>query len=130
MTNIPIYRAKNIDNDEYVVGYYTYEYSTQEHFIETFTSNDAKVIDPSTLSIHFTDMLASDSDRLFQNGEKDLRIFASLSEDGKGGDLVEIGKYKMNTIFENGILTFNCEPFSKYGVLQWCSKAKLIGIQQ
>lgn len=39
-----------------------------------------------TASIHFPDMIASDSDRLLPNGEKDLRIFASLQEDGKGGD--------------------------------------------
>lgn len=48
-----------------------------------------QIIDVSTLSIHFPDTLACDSDRLLPNGEKDLRIFASLSEDGKGGDTVE-----------------------------------------
>lgn len=120
MTNIPIYRAKKIESYEYVEGYYTYEYSTKEHFIEISTSNNAKIIDPTTLSIHFPDIIDN-------QGHK---IFASLNEDGKGGDIVEIGKYKMNTIFENGIITFNCEPFSKYGAFQWCNKSKIIGIKQ
>lgn len=89
-----------------------------EHLIRN--NGEYAKIDPTTLAIHFPDMLDSQGNK----------IFASLNEDGKGGDIVEIGKYKMNTIFENGIITFNCEPFSKYGAFQWCNKSKTIGIKQ
>ena len=74
---IPIYRAKKIGSDEYVVGQYlTYKgYST----IFNEYGLDGVNIDDTTLSIHFPDMIDS-------NGNK---IFASLSEDGKGGDIVD-----------------------------------------
>lgn len=101
MTNIPIYRAKKIDSDEYLFGTGTTDFLNISMMfrIDDKYKNDGsrlwlwsdyswKEIDPSTLSIHFPDMLASDSDRLLPNGEKDLRIFASLSEDGKGADIV------------------------------------------
>ena len=96
MLNIPIYRAKKIDGDEYVIGYLEKTIRDTYKIIE-ITKISNKVggwtntynIDQSTLSIHFNDMLASDSDRLLPNGEKDLRIFASLSVDGKGGDNME-----------------------------------------
>ena len=108
MKTIPIYRARKIDSDKYVEGFL----NKAEHIYYDDDKNDEtayyimknmttecedksyfdfygfKEIDPSTLSIHFPDMLASDSDRLLPNGEKDLRVFASLSEDGKGGDIV------------------------------------------
>lgn len=77
---IPIYRAKKIGSDEYVIGYF-YQ---PTHFIsdggkiichrtyETFS------IDVTTLAIHFNDMTDSQVNK----------IFASLSEDGKGGDIL------------------------------------------
>lgn len=91
---IPIYRAKKIDSDDniksqsyikkliggnyhhYLVKYYSPDYEDVE-------------IDPSTLAIHFPDML----DR---QGNK---IFASLSEDGKGGDICEIDKGERVGVF-------------------------------
>ena len=94
-TQIPLYRAKKIDSDEYVVGFLnakTYNLATTHHAdLPHYTIEDdigIWRIDPSTLSIHFPNMIANDSDRLLPNGKKDLRIFASLSEDGKGGDIV------------------------------------------
>ena len=97
MLNIQIYRAKKQDSDEYLYGFLnakTYNLSTTHHIdLPHYTIEDdigIWRIYPSTLSIHFQDMLASDSDRLLPNGEKDLRIFASLSEDGKGGDIISI----------------------------------------
>lgn len=137
MTQIPLYRAKKIDSDEYVEGDLFSEkfimlisilnkkiFSAIKHIKEDVLkcniNKDCKnehielknmltkliynerlehitEIDPSTLSIHFPDMLANDSDRLLPNGEKDLRIFASLSEDGKGGDIVEYVLYEGKT---------------------------------
>lgn len=108
MTNIPIYRAKKIDSDEYVFGSYIYipsdslfvigkhscEYAERHYITNELTVDfvpegyaDAgkekqhfllNKIDPSTLAIHFTDMLDSQGNK----------IFASLNEDGKGGSLV------------------------------------------
>ena len=87
--NIPIYRAKKIDSDEYVIGYYSPAYDIH-HYIITDLGVDTKVnvvyqmstdihkIDPSTLAIHFSDMLDNQGNK----------IFASLNENGKGGDIL------------------------------------------
>lgn len=69
--NIPIYRAKRLDNSEYMIIK-----------LEDFFNGDTmciRAIDKKTLAIHFPDMLD-------KNGKP---IFASLSEDGKGGDALE-----------------------------------------
>ena len=94
MTNIPIYRAKKIDSDEYTMGYlmkaddYTCDEDEDQvvyfimHKMENYRTDLVwdfvcnSRIDPSTLAIHFPDMLDSQGNK----------IFASLSEDGKGGD--------------------------------------------
>ena len=81
---IPIYRAKRIDNDEYVEGYLLPEYKGKLHLsikwtrdFDGLTPNFIQ-IDPSTLAIHFPDMLDSQGNKMF----------ASLQEDGKGGDII------------------------------------------
>lgn len=81
MINIPIYRAKQIDSDEYRIGYLE-EHSKNEFYISLLPNKLAAYrIDPTTLSIHFPDMLDSQGNK----------IFASLSEDGKGGDITNKG---------------------------------------
>lgn len=96
ISNIPIYRAKKINSSEYVKGFYLLVRTDTEefHFIVQDVSDARDIgidypvplieidfeIDLSTLAIHFPDMLDSD----------DKEIFASLSEDGKGGDIVDI----------------------------------------
>jgi len=89
--NIPIYRAKKIDSDEYVIGFYSSAYDIH-HYVITHLGVDTKTstvyqmstdihkIDPTTLAIHFPDMLDSQGNK----------IFASLNEDGKGGDIVNL----------------------------------------
>lgn len=91
---IPIYRAKKIDSDEYVIGFYSSAYDIH-HYIITHLGVDTKAnavyqmstdihkIDPTTLAIHFPDMLDSQGNK----------IFASLSEDGKGGDIMKDDEY-------------------------------------
>ena len=117
-TQIPIYRAKKTDSDEYVEGYLMPYACIDGWFIRLLKYDnlvDAEIeIGPSTLAIHFPNMIANDSDKLLPNGEKDLRIFASLSEDGKGGDILEHEYYPLGAIypyyyhkvfiFKNGIL--------------------------
>ena len=85
---LPIYRAKKIDSDVYIVGSHIYSKHENTHWIryempirKGFSAPRVMTleIDPSTLSISFPDMLDSEG----------TRIFASLSEDGKGGDMLE-----------------------------------------
>lgn len=90
--NIPVYRAKKIDSDEYITGFLVplnigfhrtsrrYQIVPSLNVMDTFTNRtefeSEYKIDLSTLSINFPDMLDSENNP----------IFASLSEDGKGGD--------------------------------------------
>ena len=78
--NIPIYRAKKIDSDKYIQGYLLGMWG--EYFISWGETNHVpnKVqVDPLTLAIHFKGMIDSEG----------TKIFASLSDNGKGGDIVE-----------------------------------------
>ena len=78
--NIPICRAKKIDSDEYVIGWYSSPIIIEGKLYLSITNQDGEHrIDTTTLSIHFPDMIDS------QGNE----IFASLQEDGKGGDLFQ-----------------------------------------
>lgn len=101
MLIIPLFRAKKIDSNEYVIGFYSSAYDIH-HYVITHLGVDTKTstvyqmstsihkIDPTTISINFPDMLDSQGNK----------IFASLSEDGKGGDIMKdddyygIAKYK------------------------------------
>lgn len=51
---IPIYKAKKIDSDEYVVGYYLFD--SVRHFLLVDRGNLVQTqIDPTTLAISFDD---------------------------------------------------------------------------
>ena len=92
---IPIFRAKKLDSDEYVEGGYSDTFflcmgDIQGHYISYKKINVVgreitlqESIDPTTISIHFPDMLDS----------KGNKIFASLQEDGKGGDIMQDDEY-------------------------------------
>ena len=83
-TNLPIYRAKKIDSDEYVMGWYSSPIIIEGKTYLSITNKDGEYrIDTTTLSIHFSDMLDSQGNK----------IFASLSEDGKGGDIMQDDEY-------------------------------------
>jgi hypothetical protein len=102
--NIPIFRAKKMDSDDYVEGIGIEDNTLIEYIFQrsSYSSeNIAKIseIDLSTISIYFPDMLAEDSNSYDSNGEKDLRIFASLEEFGKAGDIVTDGEYDFVVIF-------------------------------
>ncbi len=120
---IPIYRAKKIDSDEYVEGYLTENIHSNkvsctfqimriwdtESEINPYYE-DYSQIDPATLSIHFPDMLDS-------QGQK---IFASLSESGKGGDIVDMGYNYIKCTMKIGKSIFNYNY----------EKSKVIGMQK
>ena len=101
MINLPIFRAKKLGTEnEYVEGFlyqdlicyipsdgfkpdeYKKAVDTETWFIVDNLSNTS-MIDISTLSIHFPNMLDS----------QDNKIFASLQEDGKGGDIMQDDEY-------------------------------------
>lgn len=100
-TIIPIYRAMKIDSDEWVEGYYFNDIFNNQHFVImeariTGTTRNIKMseVDPSTLAIHFPDMIDSEG----------TKIFASLSEDGRGGDFLhKIGVGFFEKIDEKGV---------------------------
>ena len=90
MINLPIFRAKKIDSDEYVIGYLFKDTSGYLRITNGIKDNKHPlklpfewIINTATLAIHFPDMLDS------QGNE----IFASLQEDGKGGDIMQDDEY-------------------------------------
>ena len=127
---IPIYRAKKIDSDEYVEGQYIETwYDDSEEANDTDNAGKIKhciikdfqtmhddfeectftifEIDPSTLAIHFPDMIDSEG----------TKIFASLSEAGKGGSIFynSYNKYNMYVKYNNGRIlmpVFDCEALT------------------
>ena len=127
MINLPIYRAKKIDSDEYVMGWYSSPIIIEGKTYLSITNKDGEYrIDTTTLSIHFPNMLDSQGNK----------IFASLSEDGKGGDkIIEDGKYEdgFNPVFKPYFRksSFSIEdlPQTPYGQYE-LHKYKVIGIQE
>jgi len=99
MINCPLYRAKRIDFDEYVEGYLLPKFRGRLYLSlkwstdgDTGYTPDFIEIDPSTLSISLPDMIDSEG----------TRIFASLSEDGKGGDICNLRKSPMHSFVDEG----------------------------
>jgi hypothetical protein len=126
ISNIPIYRAKKINNDEYVEGYLISHYIFKEWIDDFWTSygetmsNKAEVynIDVSTLSIHFPSMIDSQGNK----------VFASLQEDGKGGDILQSRGYKAPCIFNKGFSIRTIVGVCNFYML--VDKLKVVGIQE
>ena len=78
---IPIFRAKKLDSDECVIGFIVKSECDEDFLIRV--DGEYHFIDVSTLSIHFPDMIDSQGNK----------IFASLQEDGKGGDIMQDDEY-------------------------------------
>lgn len=132
--NIPIYRAKKIDSDEYVLGQPTYIPHDRDRIIMHVKLHEARLdvrtfeIDPSTLSISFPDMLDSEGNK----------IFASLSEDGRGGDLISHkgefleSKEDLIAIYKYG--SFRMSPLdfrTSFKLVEWVGfTVKVIGIKE
>ena len=81
MINLPIFRAKKLDSDECVIGFIVKSECDEDFLIRV--DGEYHFIDVSTLSIHFPDMIDSQGNK----------IFASLQEDGKGGDIMQDDEY-------------------------------------
>jgi len=95
MTQIPIYRAKKRDSEEWVKGYL---FKRDEYFFIMVSAYDVYRVDPSTLSISFQNMID-------KNGKK---IFASLSRGGIGGDII---KSFFSKPFTEGVLKYDGGAF-------------------
>ncbi|OCL81817.1 hypothetical protein [Arcobacter porcinus] len=133
ISNIPTFRAKKIDRNEYVEGLLGEKCQSDGTHLKYCIVGNGYAIDPSTLSIHFPNMLDKEGNK----------IFASLQEDGKGGDkFIEDGKifiiwlenisFKMNaSIKENGKgVNYNDELHEWFNYDNNCFDLKVIGIQE
>lgn len=118
---IPLYRAEKINNGENIEGFFsdytdgdTMEYiALIENDISTFR------IDPSTLAIHFPDMIDSEGNK----------IFASLSESGKGGDICYHPTVSNEDL--NGVVAYNRGRFSiNNGLTPKWSRLVVAGIKK
>ena len=125
MINLPIFRAKIIDSDEYVMGWYSSPIIIEGKTYLSITNKDGEYrIDTTTLSIHFSDMLDS------QGNE----IFASLQKNGRGGDVCSVNDYIDSglegvAIYQN--YGFRIDRKGKaMGISLSSTDIKIIGIQQ
>lgn len=125
---IPIYRAFSETFDKYILGVPYFSDGRYYMLVDDCNKNydigtGSFPIDVSTLSIHFPNMLDSQGNK----------IFASLSKDGKGGDMTNKGiclyepKYNQFRIIVNletrTWLEITREDLESYPV-------KVIGIQE
>ena len=135
MLNIPIFRAKasekvwggGVEKGDYVIGYFFQEARDNEdkcfydyvfYIKQTYGDHFQDIeVDITTLAIHFPDMLDSQGNK----------IFASLSEDGKGGDIMKDDEYY-------GIAKYKDSRFVvEYENVEEClyeGNYEIIGIQQ
>ena len=73
-----LFRAKEKNSNNYVIGYEYYNHIEDEYYITHYVLGSNYKIDRTTRSINIEDMLDSQGNK----------IFASLQEDGKGGDII------------------------------------------
>ena len=122
--NIPIYRAWCEKDSEYAVGFFISD-DKENEILTRLDSGEmyARGIDTTTLAIHFPDMLDSQGNK----------IFASLSEDGKGGDIMKddeyygIAKYKDSRFvveYENVEECLYEGNFEVIGIQEWKYQTK------
>ena len=129
MINLPIFRAKKIDSDEYVEGYLLPKFENNYYISLEWSMDfggytpDFEKIDISTLSIHFLTMLDSQGNK----------IFASLQEDGKGGDITDKGICMYNSDYHQFRIITNIEKMNWVEITRKDLEnylIKIIGIQQ
>jgi hypothetical protein len=85
-----LFRAKEKNTDNYIIGYEYYNHIEDEYYITHYISGNNYKVDKSTRSINFESMTDIKGDK----------IFASLQEDGKGGDILFDMEYEFTLIFD------------------------------
>lgn len=154
ISNIPIFRAKTIKQDYseweeceqlkkiggiwYAIGFYDCKREIKTYLgdweithlilIRKSTAiseiSTAEIIDITTLSIHFNDMLDNQGNK----------IFASLQEDGKGGDICCVYDFLYGDL--QGVARYEDNHFRIHrkgkamGISLQCRDIKVIGIQE
>lgn len=120
--NMPIFRAKTKSKDGYIEGlvspdgnFIIVEIKVKKA-ISQIVITEAYEIDPTTLAIHFPDMLDSQGNK----------IFASLQEDGKGGCIAEYNGRQEIIKYSNGTIQSYMFRFEDLKELNF----KAIGIQE
>lgn len=125
--NTPIYRAKKIDSEEYVLGWllqdcFGYYIIPINNALRCESLNNESIeIDPTTIAIHFSNMIDIKGDK----------IFASLQEDGKGGDILFDMEYEYALSFDG--LKFKLQGLytqSNFNKFDSWEDFDIIGIQQ
>ena len=101
-----LFRAKEKNSNNYVIGYEYYNHIEDEYYITHYVSGSNYKIDRTTRSINIEDMLDSQGNK----------IFASLQEDGKGGDILS----DSDTEYEY-TLSFNGLKFNLQGLFSQSS---------
>ena len=113
-----LFRAKEKNSNNYVIGYEYYNHVEDEYYITHYVSGSNYKIDRTTRSINIEDMLDSQGNK----------IFASLQEDGKGGDIMQddeyfgIAKYKdcqFVVEYEDCIDNIDNRNFEVIGIQKW-----------
>ena len=128
-----LFRAKEKNSNNYVIGYEYYNHVEDEYYITHYVSGSNYKVDRTTRSINIEDMLDN----------QNKKIFASLSLEGKGGDIVEeyVGdKAYSGTVFiQNGCMELRTDYDGKAKTLidyayinedLGYKGVKIIGIQQ
>ncbi|MCT7432444.1 hypothetical protein N5T66_04055 [Aliarcobacter cryaerophilus] len=105
---IPIYRAKSNERKNTFVEGFLIGIDEETGLCTIRTKDDyigGEICYLHTLSIHFEDMLDSQGNK----------IFASLQEDGKGGDVLNSGYGEVIiAIYEEGMIKFRYEEVLPY----------------
>ena len=144
---IPIFRAKKLDSDKYIIGQYIETEFSNEGYCDIeeqetiikhciikdfrtvhddyeYCNFDITEIDIATLAIHFPDMIDSQGNK----------IFASLQKNGRGGDVCSVNDYIDSglegvAIYQN--YGFRIDRKGKaMGISLSSADIKIIGIQQ
>ena len=119
-----LFRAKEKNSNNYVIGYEYYNHIEDEYYITHYVSGSNYKIDRTTRSINIEDMLDSQGNK----------IFASLQKDGRGGDVCSVNDYIDSglegvAIYQN--YGFRIDRKGKaMGISLSSTDIKIIGIQQ
>ena len=127
MIDLPIFRAKRLYSDEYVFGVPRQDSEGMYEMIINVVEDGVagviqRYIDVDTISIHFPNTLDSQGNK----------IFASLNENGKGGDIVELDYKKKTAIWcsKTQAIMLNSKQTGLSILSLYRDDINIIGIQQ